>query len=127
MNHHRGLTKSKDTAVWQYLIDHSVPVKSGYRIFFYIRSRSDFEARVKYRMEGNYRYDERELDEKLKKQCEEYMSLRNRKNSLENELGKQKAFDLKRQKKFDRANKSKNIFTKLVVFLYKKTRDYIYK
>lgn len=56
-----GGQKSKDQAVWQYLLDHANVIGNFYKITLLIRNRGDWESRIKSRMAGKFRTEEKEL------------------------------------------------------------------
>ncbi len=66
----RKIRKRKDNivclnerdALWQYILDHSRPVKEGgFYATFKIKSRGAFERSIQARIDGKYRYTEEEL------------------------------------------------------------------
>ncbi len=111
MNRYTGLTKSKDEAVYQYLIDHAKATPTGYRIMFYIKNRSEWEGKIRHRMKGNYRNDERELEEEQLKAAESFI------------IGQSIA--KRNHKKFEVFRTSKNPIHKVLHFIYKNIKNYI--
>ncbi len=73
----KSFTKKQDDAIWQYLMDHSEIQKNGYwKIYFYIRDRSDFWRRVWARYNKDFeRYD---LMEKERVQISKQLKLEKR-------------------------------------------------
>ena len=61
-----NIRKSKDDAVYQYLLDHSTRCGKGMRIEFFLRGRGDWDSRVKARMDGKFRYDERLIESEIR-------------------------------------------------------------
>lgn len=115
MNHFKGLNKSKDDAVWQYLLDHATPSKKGHKISFYIRYRAEWESKILSRMKGNYRNDERKLEEKLEKQCKEYEQEKCFEGQYYRLLKITEDSEIKKNKLLE----SNNIYIRLISYLYK--------
>jgi hypothetical protein len=113
MNNFQGIRKSKDDAVWQYLIDHSKPSANARFISFYIKGRGDWDSRIKSRMDGKYRIDERTLQEQEDKFMQDYYTSQY--------LSKKRAKQF--QKFFDR----KTLYTRLVCAIYSRCKKIIFK
>lgn len=108
-----GLQKSKDEAVYQYLIDHATPTPFGYKVWFIIKNRGDWEGRIKARMNGKYRNDERKLEEKAE-------------NAVR-WLNKQNYDSMIMSKGAQWMDEKGSWWQKIAVQWYRKLRTYVYK
>lgn len=115
---HDGAKKDYKEAVWQYLVDHGQFVgraKKMMRVVVYLHNRHDFEWRVKARMMGVYRNDEKELSEEYKTFMSEIDIWR---------------WEKRFSKNFDRLISSidagkRGIMEKVALWPYRQSRDYI--
>lgn len=108
-----SFTEDQREAIWQYVIDHSQIQPNGYHgIQFYIRNQDDFWERVHARYTGQFsRYD------KLEKQnLADIATLR-----YAEKIGRNV------EKKIKEIEASRNLLNKLFLFLYRKTRNYLFK
>jgi hypothetical protein len=106
-----GLPLSKDQAVWQYLLDHSKPTPAGHCVKVYLKSRSHFESKIRSRMKGVSRADERLEEQELEKVIQASL------------------YDKKLRDKFSKSvsliDKEGSWLDKLALLIYRKCRNHI--
>ena len=109
----KSFTEEQRDALWQYIIDHSMIQPNGYHgIQFYIRNEDDFWERVNSRYTLEYfRYNKLEKQNEAERQAERFAE----------KLGRNTT---KKIQKIDEGNK---LFDKIVLYIYRKSRDYILK
>ena len=105
-------TRKQQDALWQYFIDHSTIQKNGYYlILFYIRDENDFYKRLYARFTGNYqRYDKLEKQNENNKQ---YVFLQKKNADRKGRIVKE-------------IDDGHNYYKKLILFIYRKTRGYLF-
>lgn len=109
----KSFTEEQRDALWQYIIDHSMIQPNGYHgIQFYIRNEDDFWERVnsRYTLEFS-RYNKLEKQNQVDRQALQFAEKMGRNTT----------------KKIKDINDGKNVFKKLVLLIYRKSRDYILK
>lgn len=117
MQDHKLFTKKVDPnvreAIWQWLIDHSHTLPTGYlRIYCNLKNQDDFWKRVHYRYTGQFeRYN------KLEKANEQSFA------AMKIQQRKAKEFGDRCQK----ISEEGNLYYKIILWLYRKTRNKINK
>lgn len=106
-----GVPLAEHEAVWQYLIDHSIWTPYGYKVLFWLRNKSDWEYRIKTRMDGVYRVDEKAEELKLEKEAANFFITKKMNDRMGIMISK--------------IDKGGRWYDKFALFLYRKTRDYI--
>lgn len=115
-----GEKKNYKQAIWQYLLDHSIVQQDGYmRVKFYIKDRNDLERRLRYRLDGFERYKEEDIDKERKANIEMIIKLKT--------ASKYSAmYNRKKDKVVKDIKESNNIYKKLILYIHRKTRHYLY-
>ena len=108
-----SFTEEQREAIWQYVIDHSQIQPNGYHgIQFYIRNQDDLWERLHARYTGQFnRYDKLEKQNQSDRQALVYA----------NKMG------YKNDKIAKEIKASGNLYKKLILFIYRKSRDYLFK
>jgi hypothetical protein len=109
----KSFTQNQEDAIWQYFIDHSKIQPNGYLgIMFYVKDVDDFWKRVYARYTGDFkRYD------KLEKQM--------RQDSIAFSI--MKADSRRKSKVTDRIDSDGTLKEKMILWLYRKTRDILFR
>lgn len=107
----KTFTQKQEDALYQFFIDHSRIQKNGYYgIMFYIKDIDDFWRRVYARYTGDYkRYDILEKEYRRQQLAVHYF----------------KKIAYRRSKACDQIDKNGTVYSKIMLFLYRKSRDYI--
>lgn len=106
--------------VWQYLCDHSLVQKDGYRrILFYIKDREDFDRRVQYRLRGFKRNEDEYLIEVQNKIIEKVKAME-RAKWYSDMLNKKKDEIVKE------IEASWKLHKKIILWLHRKTKNYLF-
>ena len=112
---------SKDDAVWQYILDHAKKTDTGnYRIFFYIHNRHQWNRKIKQRMRGVYRNEEKDLES-------EYNGFKISYKKNMDALWYFKNYAEKMAKIYAKIESSGSLKDKIILWLYKKTKSYLRK
>lgn len=114
-----GQPKDYVNGVWQYIVDHSQIVGNEnpkYRAVLYVKDRKDFEWRVKARMKGVYRNDEKQMDDDYQKFLKEMVTWK-----YEQKLNKGM------QEVTNRIDKEGSLIEKTILYIYRVTRNYLKK
>lgn len=108
----KSFTNEQDDALYQYFIDHSKIQKNGYLgIQFYIKDMDDFWRRVFARFNGDFkRYDK--LEKSHKQEMNGWYMMK-------------KEAD-RHRKICEEIKAERNKKRKLILWLYRKTRDYLF-
>lgn len=107
-------------AVWQYIIDHSLPQKDGYmRILFYVKDKADFDKRVMYRLRGFKRYDDEDTKARCKERLEEF-------NKYKQYHTAQSHIATCRHEIATKIDATGTLKDRIILWAYRKTRDYLF-
>lgn len=104
-------------AIWQYLIDHSQIQSNGYYgIQLYFLGQADFWRRVQSRMDGFSRYKIKDKERRAESKQFDFLTFKfYEKNAKRNgEIA-------------NRIDKSGTLKEKLMIWLYRKTKKYLFK
>jgi len=109
----KSFSQEQEDALWQYFIDHSKIQKNGYYgIQFYVRDIDDFWRRLFARFTGEFRrYDK--LEKAHKNAMIEYWMYQKRANAL--------------GKVCEKIDKTGSMRDKIMLFAYRKAREYLLK
>lgn len=109
----KSFTQEQENAIWQYFIDHSKLQPNGFLgIMFYVRDVDDFWKRIWFRYTGEYaRYDKLEKADRQEK-----VGWAMAKKDARKKAEVIKKIDLGR-----------NWWKKLILFIYRKSRDNLFK
>lgn len=104
-------------AIWQYLIDHSKIQSNGYLgVLLYFRDKADFWRRVQSRYDGYSRKDIEKIEEKA---CKQHIIWTTYKYY--------KKMSKKNYTIATRIDKDGSLKEKVCLWLYRKTRNYLFK
>jgi hypothetical protein len=106
-----GVPLSEHEAVWQYIIDHGLWTPYGYKVMFWVRNRSMWDWKIRARMDGVYRIAEKEEEEKLEREAQNFFITQ----KINNKFGVV----------ISKIDKHGSWYDKLMLKIYRKSRDYI--
>jgi len=113
-----GRELSKNTAVWQYLMDHATPVvgRQGERLFkisFHLRDRKHWNECIHWRVKGIYRNTEEEMEREFR--------------ALEYGRWRQEQISAAKAKRADQIINSGTLLERVLLKINKITYEYLFK
>lgn len=107
------IKRSKDDAVYQYLIDHARPTHHGFRVSFFLNGRADWDSRVRSRMNGKYRQEESYIGEVAQRLEAEFHIMQKNARNIGNVC--------------QRISSSGSLKERIYLWLYRFTRNALFK
>lgn len=107
------IKRSRDDAVYQYLIDHARPTPGGMRVVIFLKGRYDWDSRIRSRMNGKYRQEESDVGKEIENMYAEMHLTRKKTQRISDRC--------------QRIDKTGNLFEKCVLAAYRWTRNKLFK
>lgn len=113
----KSFTQKQEDALWQYFIDHSRVMSTGYLgVLFYVKNVDDFWRRVFARANGDFqRYEKEDKETRQLKYIKLIRELRAHRERAEHI-----------SRRCNHIDSEGSLYEKLVLFLYRRTRKHLF-